>query len=82
MRDANLCHGAVGLAHLYNRFYQASGEPVLRDAARAWFARTLAMPRAAQIDLLDGAIGVGLALYAAISTTEPGWDRILLCEAS
>jgi lantibiotic biosynthesis protein len=43
--DPNLCHGASGIAHLCNRFYQASGDPVFRDAARTWFARTLAMRR-------------------------------------
>lgn len=43
--DPNLCHGAAGLAHLCNRFYQASGDPAFRDAARDWFERTLAMRR-------------------------------------
>jgi len=36
--DAGLCHGAAGLAHLYNRLFQATGEAELRDAARTWFA--------------------------------------------
>jgi len=43
--DPNLCHGTAGLAHLCNRFYQASGDPRFRDAARGWFERTLAMRR-------------------------------------
>ncbi len=43
--DPNLCHGAAGLAHLCNRFYQASGDACFRDAARGWFERTLAMRR-------------------------------------
>lgn len=41
--DAGLCHGAAGLAHLFNRFYQATGDDRFRDAARGWFERTLAM---------------------------------------
>lgn len=41
--DTPLCHGAFGLAHLYNRGYQASGDAALRDAARAWYRRGLAM---------------------------------------
>lgn len=41
VRDAGLCHGAAGLAHLFNRFWQASGEKVFRDAARDWIERTL-----------------------------------------
>lgn len=43
--DACLCHGAAGVAHILNRCYQASGDPVLRSAAVAWFERTLAMRR-------------------------------------
>jgi lantibiotic biosynthesis protein len=43
--DAGLCHGAAGLAHIYNRFYQASREPRFRTAATAWFETALAMRR-------------------------------------
>ena len=43
--DAGMCHGAAGLGHLYNRYFQASRDPVFRDAARAWFQRALAMRR-------------------------------------
>src|SRR5205823_3263538 len=40
--DASLCHGSVGLAHLFNRFYQATGHPRFLAAAREWLRRTLA----------------------------------------
>jgi hypothetical protein len=43
--DASVCHGAAGLAHLANRFFQASGDERFRQAARGWFERTLAMRR-------------------------------------
>jgi lantibiotic modifying enzyme len=39
--DAGLCHGSAGLAHLFNRMYQLTGEPALGDAARFWVERTL-----------------------------------------
>jgi lantibiotic modifying enzyme len=39
--DAGFCHGAAGLAHLYNRMYQATGEPKLGRAALYWLERTL-----------------------------------------
>jgi lantibiotic biosynthesis protein len=39
--DAGLCHGAVGLGHLLNRLYQATGDPELLTAARAWFGHAL-----------------------------------------
>lgn len=100
--DAALCHGAAGLAHLFDRLWQATRQPLLEDAARSWIDRTLAMRRddgfagfsAAKHDaqggveyrpdasFLDGAIGIGLALLAATSPTEPGWDRLLLCDVS
>ena len=41
--DAGLCHGAAGVAHLFNRLSQATGDAVLARAADTWFTRTLAM---------------------------------------
>ncbi|HEX9941500.1 MAG TPA: lanthionine synthetase C family protein [Thermoanaerobaculia bacterium] len=41
VEDAGLCHGAAGLGHLFNRLYQATGDPELLAAARAWFGRAL-----------------------------------------
>jgi lantibiotic modifying enzyme len=41
--DGGVCHGAAGVAHLFNRLYQASGEERLADAARRWYAKTLEM---------------------------------------
>jgi lantibiotic modifying enzyme len=46
--NANFCHGAAGLAHLYNRMYQATGEPRLGRAAMYWLERTLGFYRRAR----------------------------------
>ena len=43
IQDPGLCHGAAGLAHIYNRLYQATGEEALARAARDWFDVTLGM---------------------------------------
>jgi hypothetical protein len=43
--DAGLCHGTAGLAHLFNRLFQASGDPVLADASRLWYDRTFDLQR-------------------------------------
>ena len=43
--DAGLCHGALGLAHVYNRFYQATGDESFADAARLWYGLGLNMRR-------------------------------------
>jgi hypothetical protein len=98
--DAPLCHGATGVAQLFNRIYQSEGDRRCLDASVGWFERALAMrqpgagvggflqltrpdpdgpviwePSAA---FLDGAIGVALALLAALTPVEPQWDRLLL----
>lgn len=48
--DACFCHGAAGLAHIYNRIYQATGEPKLGRAALYWLERTLGYYRLARDD--------------------------------
>ncbi len=46
--DAGICHGAGGAAHLFNRLYQATGDPALRDAALFWLERTLGLRKPGQ----------------------------------
>jgi len=41
--DAGLCHGAVGLAHLFTRFHHATGDPLMKEAALRWYEQTLDM---------------------------------------
>jgi lantibiotic biosynthesis protein len=41
--DAGICHGTSGLAHIFNRFYQATGEDIFKEAAINWFEHTLEM---------------------------------------
>jgi hypothetical protein len=48
VRDAGFCHGTAGLAHIYNRMYQATGNPALRRAAVYWLERTLDFYRRAR----------------------------------
>lgn len=42
VQDAGLCHGASGLAHLFNRMFHWKGDERLRGAARVLIERTLA----------------------------------------
>jgi len=98
--DMALCHGAIGVAHIYNRLHQADGDDRYAETARAWFSYALTIrkpaapiggvqrlhrtdPRAVPVwdccpTLLDGAIGVALALIAAVTPVAPTWDRLLL----
>lgn len=39
--DACVCHGSAGLAHIFNRLYQATRDELYADAARYWLERTL-----------------------------------------
>lgn len=91
IEDVALCHGSAGIAHLYNRFYQATRDPAFGEAARQWYAATMiadtleALPGFALWGthwhrLIDGAMGVGLALLAAVTRTQPAWDRMMLCD--
>jgi lantibiotic modifying enzyme len=41
VHDAGLCHGSAGVAHLFNRLYQALGEPRLGEAAAFWLRHTI-----------------------------------------
>jgi len=43
--DVGLCHGATGIAHIFNRVYQATGDEEMRDAAHQWIRRALALRR-------------------------------------
>jgi hypothetical protein len=43
VRDSGLCHGAAGLGHVFNRFFQATRRPAFAGAARRWFGRALEM---------------------------------------
>lgn len=84
--DPCLCHGASGLAHLFNRLYQSSRRGLFADAARLWFQRLLELRKPGagiagwevEGGFLKGAAGIALALLAAISEVAPDWDRVLL----
>jgi lantibiotic biosynthesis protein len=84
---AGVCHGTAGVAHVFNRMWQATGDPRFAAAARAWLDATLDRLAAGAghddtAPLLTGLDGVGLVLLAAISDVEPAWDRLLLLSLS
>lgn len=79
--EVTLCHGAAGLMHMANRMYQATRDEAYRRTALAWLDGVLA--RIAEVpagDLLEGSVGVALALLAMASELPPAWDRMLLCD--
>lgn len=42
VRDASLCHGEAGQAHVFHRLYAETGDERFADAARDWYERLLA----------------------------------------
>jgi hypothetical protein len=48
IEEPGLCHGTAGLAHFFNRLYQASGDAALGEAARYWLQRTLDLHQVGQ----------------------------------
>lgn len=67
--DAGLCHGSSGLAHLFNRLYQACGEDRFAEAARRWFAVTLEMRSA------DDEGIAGYLTWGVNRQRQRGWRR-------
>lgn len=61
--DAGFCHGAVGLAHIANRMFQATGEDLHRRVALEWLRRVLAYRSP----------GRGIAGFLAFDGSEKRW---------
>lgn len=91
--DAGLCHGTVGIAHIYHRMYSYTNIDAFKKSAIFWFEQSLKMAsfedglagyKAYRGDwvndygLLDGISGIGLAMISAVSDIEPKWDGALL----
>ncbi len=39
--DAGLCHGTAGIAHIYNRMFKYTKNPLFKEAAEFWMQQTL-----------------------------------------
>lgn len=92
--DADFCHGTVGVAHIFSRFYNYTDKEVFRQAAEFYYGRTLTMAHhsdglagyshyhaegfAKDYSLLEGISGIGLCLISAVSDIEPKWDSCFL----
>jgi hypothetical protein len=69
VKDGALCHGSAGLAHIFNRLFQATGEEQFLKAARYWVAQTLALRRSGE------GIGGFSAYRPATNSLEEYWDN-------
>jgi class I lanthipeptide synthase len=66
IKDAGLCHGAAGIAHLFNRLHQVSGDRLFAEAARVWFEKVLDLRR-------PGEGVAGFLSWDADERDELGW---------
>jgi len=82
VRDAGLCHGSMGIAHIYRRVYTGSGDERLQAGTGKWLEQTFELgawedgPAGFKthtlngyintFNLLEGVTGIGLALMAAL----------------
>lgn len=85
--SAQFYRGAAGVAHLYYKLYQTSGQPAYRAGQQFWLGQTqhwLAQELASGFyqqragQLQQGLVGVGLVLLSAIAEVELDWDTGLL----
>jgi hypothetical protein len=82
--EPTLCHGSSGVAHIFNRAYQETGNINYLEAAQQYFDLTLSFLEDTRLcgvigdGFLDGVIGIALALTSAICPIEPKWDRLLM----
>ncbi len=66
VRDASLCHGAAGNAHIFHRLWRRTGDARFRDAARSWVGATLASWRPGE--------GVGgFRMWGDLGENRQGW---------
>jgi lantibiotic biosynthesis protein len=64
VQDAGLCHGACGVAHIFNRLYQARQDRYLKELAIEWYSQALNFRQA----------GVGVGGYPKYRQTSDGKD--------
>ncbi|WP_114936597.1 lanthionine synthetase LanC family protein [Mucilaginibacter endophyticus] len=91
--DAGFCHGSSGISFIFNKVWDATGQPVFREARDFWLRDTLrygsdkyeflvgnfAKRYFKPCDtLLEGLIGVGLSYGSFLNPQQEGWDQCLL----
>jgi len=45
VQDAGICHGAAGIAHIFNRLHRNTGRMEFKDAADYWYVETIKMAK-------------------------------------
>lgn len=93
VKDLGICHGASGIAHVYNRMWNLTGNPIFKEACDFWIKETLTLlldgPNAGKryipkdeifednYSLLEGTAGAGLVLLSYL-TGDFSWDYCIM----
>jgi lantibiotic modifying enzyme len=90
--NAGIYSGTMGIAHLYNHFYQNTLNMEFKRAAEYWidkilstiivdgvigFSIPLTKDNEPELGILKGLAGIGLALISSIADFQPNWDGCL-----
>ncbi len=87
--DPFICHGAAGIAHMFNRAFHYSNIDEIKNASINWTKVVLKFlnndayiesikNNHERLDVLNGIAGTSLVLLALIATKEPCWDEYFL----
>jgi lantibiotic biosynthesis protein len=85
--DAHICHGSVGMAQFYKRFYELTTLPMYAEAHEYWIERTLDFLDKETQDpafiahaneLLEGFVGISLGLISSVAQENLKWDSVFL----
>jgi lantibiotic biosynthesis protein len=85
--DSHICHGSVGIAQYYKRFFQMTCLPMYEEAHQYWIERTLQFLEKETSDpvfishageLLEGFLGISLGLISSVSEEDLKWDSVFL----
>ncbi|PYP91925.1 MAG: hypothetical protein DMG65_05655 [Candidatus Angelobacter sp. Gp1-AA117] len=66
VRDICFCHGSAGLAHIFNRFYQATRDLAFAERSRYWISESLKFRQ-------PGTGAAGYSVYTSDKTGELSW---------
>jgi hypothetical protein len=86
--DATICHGAAGLVWFGSRIAARTGHPAAHRMARHWTGRIAELRAAGPLrygpdgvrdhSLLEGDLGVALAVLSAVTGCRAAWEQLLL----
>ena len=94
VNDACICHGTVGIAHIFNKLFKRTRNQQFKIAAEYWYQRTIEMGHFedgiagykyyqnnnyySAKGFLEGVAGIGTSLTFGFYNTDSIWDECLL----